>query len=72
MKSLFIMYACMLRYLQDASEIWEQHRLAAGAESKVGTFILIKLAFWSTPLHDELAEQLYNTGKFRLIARELD
>lgn len=63
------MYACTLRYLQDGSETWEQHWLTAGAGSKVGTFVLIKPAFRSAPLHDELAEQLYNAAKIRLIAR---
>lgn len=63
------MYACILRYLQDASETWEQRRLTAGAGSKVGAFVLIKPAFRRAPLHDELGEQLNNAGKIRFIAR---
>lgn len=63
------MYACILPYLQDASETWEHRRLTAGVGSKVAAFVLIKSVFRSAPLHDDLAEQLYNAGKIRLIAR---
>lgn len=63
------MYACILQYLQDVSETWEQRWLIAGAVSKVGALVLIKLVFRSTPLHDKLAEQLYNAVKIRLIVR---
>lgn len=63
------MYACILRYLQDASETWEQLWLTAGPGSKVAVLVLIRPVFRSTPLHDELAELLYNMGKIRLIVR---
>lgn len=63
------MYACILPYLQDASETWEHRRLTAGVGSKVAAFVLIKTVFRSAPLHEDLAEQLYNAGKIRLIAR---
>lgn len=43
--------------------------LPQGWEAKLPHLFWLSLYFRSAPLHDDLAEQLYNAGKIRLIAR---